>query len=250
MKADNIFYAGVVARLIASFILLASLLVLPKVQAAVGDIFTDDNFKYTVLSEEGTAGTVSVAKQSDMVPSGAVTIPDLVTQGSVTYSVTSIGAAAFGNLNTLESITIPDSVTSIGVAAFNKCTSLVNITIPDSVTSIGASAFSGCAGLKSAMIGNGLTSVGFGVFSGCTSLTLVVFKGDAPGAIVNIFGGCTALETIYYVEGTSGWTNPWSFKTTVGLKQEDIFIISSPWIRWCCQTQMSHWRCRPSAFLI
>lgn len=24
-----------------------------------------------------------------------------------------------------------------------------------------------------------------------------------------VFDGCPALETIYYVEGTTGWTNPW-----------------------------------------
>jgi hypothetical protein len=227
MKADKISYSGCVLRFITSFILLASLLILPKVQAAVGDIFTDDNFKYTVLTEEGTTGTVSVAKQSDTVPSGAVAIPAAVTQGSVTYSVTSIGAAAFSNLSTLESITIPDSVTSIGVAAFNKCNSLENITIPNSVTSIGASAFAACTSLKSAMIGNGVTKIGANTFIGCSSLTLVVFKGDAPTAF-GIFGGCTALETIYYVEGTSGWTNPWNMKATATLKQEDIFIISSP----------------------
>lgn len=47
--------------------------------ADVGDTFTDSNFKYTVLSETGSTGTVSVDGQSSEIPSGAVTIPESVT---------------------------------------------------------------------------------------------------------------------------------------------------------------------------
>jgi hypothetical protein len=71
------------------------LLCLPQTRAAVGDTFTDDNFKYTVLTEKGTTGTISVAKQSNTIPSGAVTIPASIIHGPIAYSVTTIGVAAF-----------------------------------------------------------------------------------------------------------------------------------------------------------
>jgi len=230
---------------------LAFLLCLPHSQAAVGDTFTDDNFKYTVLSEKGRIGTVSVAKQSDIILSGAVTIPASIIHGPITYRVTVIGNIAFGGCRGLTSITIPNSVTSIGVAAFTYCSSLVSITIPDNVTSIGSSAFSACSSLvsitipdsitslggsaftvcsnlKNVVIGKSVTSIGNGAFQYCTSLTNIIFNGNAPSMGRDVFHATPALETIYYVEGTTGWTNPWNSKTTVGLKPEDIFIISAP----------------------
>ena len=226
MKTGNRFFAGVL-RLLSSFILLASLLVLPKVQAAAGDTFTDDNFKYFVQTEEGTAGTVSVSKQSYTVPSGAVTIPASVTQGSVTYSVTSIGDNAFYYIRDLESITIPDTVTLIGKTAFGMCLNLKNVVIGNGVTSIDADAFSGCRSLTSITIPRNVNSIGLRAFAGCSSLVLVVFEGDAPNAESGVFSGSTVLSTIYYMDGTSGWTaSPWDSLPTVCLKQEDILIIS------------------------
>ncbi|MBR4197144.1 MAG: leucine-rich repeat protein, partial [Bacteroidales bacterium] len=50
--------------------------------------------------------------------SGSVSIPSTVTYNGITYSVTSIGYAAFGGCSGLTSVTIPNSVTSIGENAF------------------------------------------------------------------------------------------------------------------------------------
>ena len=47
-----------------------------------------------------------------------LTIPSYITYNSETYSVTSIGSAAFHDCSSLTSISIPNSITSIGDFAF------------------------------------------------------------------------------------------------------------------------------------
>ena len=136
MKIKNKFYAGVLLRLLSSFILLASLLILPKAQAAVGDIFTTGELRYTVLTEEPVSqtGKVSVGTASENI-SGDVVIPASVVYGEINYSVTLLADSAFRECSKLTSIVIPDSVKSMGSEAFSDCSSLTNVTIGNSVTS-------------------------------------------------------------------------------------------------------------------
>jgi len=81
------------------------------------------------------------------------------------------------------SYTIPAGVTSIGNYAFIDCTSLTSVTIPASVTNIGDGAFESCSGLAS-----------------------VYFNGNAP-----TFGSFVLFPdhhaTVYYLPGTTGWSN-------------------------------------------
>jgi hypothetical protein len=183
----------------------------------------------------------------------SVTIPDSVTSigyaafvfctglTSVTIgnSVTSIGEAAFSDCTSLTSITIPDRVTSIENETFYGCFSLTNATIGNSVTSIGDWAFYGCTGLSSVTIPNSVTNIGEGAFESCTSLTSVTipnsvtsiaryafysctsltgvyFQGNAPNADSDVFNGADNA-TVYYLAGTTGWTNPWQGRPTVML---------------------------------
>jgi len=201
-RSQNTLNCGLVTLIALAFLLSAN-----QSGAAVGDIFTDNNFTYTVLSEEGTTGTVSVAKQSESVPSGAVVIPDSLTNGSVTYSVTIIGKWAFNGCKSLTSITIPDSVVSIEIYAFRDCTSLkiievsqANITytaengvlftedmtsllcypagkegeeyvIPESVTIIASGAFYSCSNLTRIVIPAGVNDISASKILGCSNLT-------------------------------------------------------------------------------
>ena len=59
---------------------------------------------------------------------GDVVIPSSVDYNGTTYSVTSIGYAAFYKCESLKSIEIPNSVTTIGEWAFRDCISLTKIT--------------------------------------------------------------------------------------------------------------------------
>ncbi len=105
--------------------------------------------------------------------SGDVEIPPSVTYGGKTYSVTSIGYAAFWRCSGLTSVTIPNSVTLIGENALRGCTGLKSVTIPNSVTAIGDNAFYYCTGLTSVTIGNSVTSIGRYAFAYCSGLTSI-----------------------------------------------------------------------------
>lgn len=105
--------------------------------------FTVDNLSYYIT--DANNHYVSVAKGSTE-PTGALTIPSTVTNGSTTYSVTSIARDAFSNCSGLTSITIPNTVTSIGGCAFQNC-GLATITIPSSVISVDGWVFNGCTAM-------------------------------------------------------------------------------------------------------
>ena len=121
-------------------------------------------------------------------------------------SVTSIGRYAFLDCSGFTGdLVIPDSVTSIGEYAFGGCSGFTgDLVIPDSVTSIGEGAFSGCTGFTGDLvIPNSVTSIGGYAFSG-TSCYRIFFMGNAPTIGSNVKG----YTTLYYLEGTSGWTEP------------------------------------------
>ena len=171
--------------------------------------FEVDGIYYNKLSD-GKSVEVTYKDTNLNSYSGSVTIPSQVTYIGTTYSVTSIGNAAFAYCSGLKSVTIPNSLTSIGANAFNGCTGLTSVkitdisfwckieftdfdsnplyyahhlylndteitdlVIPNSVTSIGNNTFYGCSGLKSVTFPGSVTSIGASAFNGCTGLTSV-----------------------------------------------------------------------------
>ena len=156
-----------------SILLLA--LLLPATASAYD--FEVDGIYYNI---NGNDVTVTYQSYSNFVYSsdysGDVTIPETVTYGGTTYSVTSIGDYAFSYCSGLTSITMPNSVTSIGGCAFDYCIGLTSIIIPDSVTSIGNNAFTNCSGLTSITIPQSVTQIGVWAFSGCSGLTDLIWN--------------------------------------------------------------------------
>lgn len=94
-------------------------------------------------------------------------------------SVSEIGAEAFYERTSIQSITLPDTLTKIGAYAFYKCVSLTEITLPTGVTSIGARAFSDCSALTSIYIPNTVETAGAFLFIGCNTTKLTVSCGAA-----------------------------------------------------------------------
>ena len=152
-----------------------------------------------------------------------VTIPSVVTNEKVAYSVTSIaseafytdarfeiysvsipssvksiGDNAFRDCSYIESISFSEGLLTIGEDAFCDCTALTSVTLPNSTTSIGAYAFSQCEKLASVTFNEGLLTIGENAFEDCTALTSVTL----PNSVTHIgdyaFQNCTNLQYVYF----------------------------------------------------
>ena len=148
--------------------------------------------------------------------SGDVVIPSSVTNNGTTYSVTSIGDAAFSDCSGLTSVTIPNSVTSIGERAFGSCSSLTSVTIPNSVTSIGDYAFYLCRGLTSVTIPNSVTSIADYAFWGCSGLTSVTIPNSVTSICEWAFSYCISLTSVTIPNSVTS-IGEWAFSYCISL---------------------------------
>ncbi len=169
------------------------------VRPNVGGIFTVDDIMYKILTEDGLTGTVQVGNGTifpEFYVYGAITIPQNVTSGGKTYTVTFIGDNAFHYFTELTSVTIPDSVMGIGIGVFVQCDELTNVTIGNGVTSIGGYAFFSCDKLKSVTIPDNVTSIDYQAFAYCTALTNVSLGSGLTHISEKMFEHCTELTSV------------------------------------------------------
>ena len=188
--------------------------------------FTVDGVRYSV-NDDNTTVTVAGGKST-----GDLTIPESVTFGGISFSVTSIGDYAFDRCSGLTSVTIGNSVTSIGQDAFYGCSGLTSVTIPNSVTSIRNDAFHKCSGLTSVTIGNSVTYIGDYAFCRCSDLTSVTI-----GNSVTYIGFYAFYGTAWYNNQPDGlvYAGPVAYKykgtmpsgTSIVLKEGTKGIASS-----------------------
>ena len=152
---------------------------------------------------------------------GSYAIPD---------SVTSIGSYAFDYCKRLTAMNISNSITSIADNAFYYCTGLASVNISASVSSIGYYAFYNCTGLTSVTIPSSLTDIGSYAFYYCTKLTGALFKGNAPTMGSSVFSNTASGFTVYYLNGSTGFTSPtWQgYPAAVGMTDGSIAFQPVP----------------------
>jgi hypothetical protein len=103
--------------------------------------FQFNDISYNITGVE----TVEVGINSNYT-SSSLTIPNIVTNNSVNYSVTSIKTAAFQFNTFITSVIFPSSLKTINSNSFYSCKSLTSIDLTNctSLTSFGANSFGNC----------------------------------------------------------------------------------------------------------
>ena len=131
-----------------------------------------------------------------------LSVPGTVTYNNQEFTVTSIGANAFSNCNSLKEINIPSSVTSIGYGAFSGCTNLAKVNIPEGVTSIEGCTFYNCTNLTNVNIPKGVTSIG-----GLAFMQSNLANVNIPESVTSIgnaaFFNCRNLTKVNIPEGVT-----------------------------------------------
>lgn len=161
----------------------------------------------TVSITEGE--TLSRSIFSNMQTLETVTLPD---------SLKKIDNCAFWDCSNLKSIDIPKNVTEIGDYAFIGCSSIEEIKIPEKVETIGSGAFNSMGSLTSAKIPDAVKTIGYNLFSYCDNLSSLIIAGTpviSPGPKnwftndenIGIATYCPKLETIETKSNVFKWIN-------------------------------------------
>lgn len=124
--------------------------------------FEVDGIYYDITSEINLTVEVTYKSKTNVYPSsynaclykGSITIPETVVFNGKTYTVTGIGAWAFGtnsridefrsNMHYLKSIFLPSTIEYIANSAFYFCLDLTYISLPANLKKIGDNAFCEC----------------------------------------------------------------------------------------------------------
>ena len=136
--------------------------------------FKDGVFSFTTTSETTVELTKADSKDADGKKIDAYVVPQTVSDGSATYTVTAIGEEAF-KWNYATSISLPETIEVFSTSAFNGCSELSEINIPAALEIIGDYAFSGCKSIKSIDIPASVKSIGNSAFFTATGLTSITF---------------------------------------------------------------------------
>lgn len=124
------------------------------------NVFEVGDFKYKINAGTETVSVTGFSSTSDKT--GAKVLPETVTYEETTYTVTSVGYAAFANTSGITSFIMPDTVTSVGTNVFYGCTNLSYVHLSENLTNISGSrqlvgAFQYCTALQTVTIPAGIT---------------------------------------------------------------------------------------------
>lgn len=142
-----------------------------------GVIYKASGNKLTA-QKAGTKVTVGEAGPTAYV--GDIVIPDEVSYGGKTYTVTSIGSVFKGC--DITSIVIGKTVTTISRGCFQGDTLLTKAVLPAELTKMNGDLFNGCVALKEISIPGKVIEISSNQFKGCVALEKLTFE-DGPTAL-------------------------------------------------------------------
>ena len=132
-----------------------------------------------------------------------VIIPQTITTGTDTFTVTSIASRAFYKEVGLKRIDLPESIKNIGAEAFKYCVNLTNINVPNLVTEIQDGTFEYCKKLQHINLPKSVWSIGDYAFSDCLDLRKIVIPRDCSSIGNNAFKWCRQLKTLIIEDSES-----------------------------------------------
>lgn len=143
----------------------------------------DNHLVYYPIDE----ATCSVAIEDAYQEEGELVIPDRAPDGR---RVTHIKAVGF-YLRDFSSVILPDSLIEIGGSAFGSMENITYISVPNHVKKIGDDAFSNCTALSTVVLPESIEYIAGGYYPGFSHKPL--------------FDGCTSLSAIYCVRDSYAW---------------------------------------------
>ncbi len=167
-----------------------------------------------------------------------IVIPETITRGTTTYTVTAIGDYAFEKTS-VNSVQLPNSIVSIGKNAFYDCSNITEIALPSSVRSIGENAYYGCTGLTEIDLSN-VTSLGKAAFAKCENIKTITISNRLSRLPNSAFSDCKALSEIIIPENITEIGEA-TFKNCSGLKEvtfpSNLQIIGKNAFAYCTELQ-------------
>ena len=188
---------------------------LAKDYAYVGGFYLEDvsyalsgscgaNLTYTI---DGTVMTISGTGEMDGYSSSElppwVAYDHFITKLVIENGVTSIGANAFSQFDSITELVIPEGVTRIESMGFKDCSNLRTVSLPETMTHILDFAFDSCVSLQEIEIPPSVTHLYWGSLDYCTGLKKIYFYGDPP-KYMNRF--LEVVATAYYPADNAKWT--------------------------------------------
>lgn len=156
------------------------------------------NKKYwaeTVAPERNSAESASYKVMTKL------NIPSSVTNGGITYPVTTIGYSSFSGMKSLKKVHVPASVTMIGDQAFDDCAILDTVIVEPNaegrygLTSIETSAFDWCKSLRYINLPPSLNTIGDHSFAHC-ALEEITIPEKVESVGQGCFWLCQSLEKV------------------------------------------------------
>ena len=148
--------------------------------------------------------TYTVPAGTEIIRGGAFGGVDTLSDIYLPDSLRVIGYQAFGFCMGLHSIAIPDSVTEIGDAAFDTCVSLVRAVLPAGLKKIPSMLFYQCESLSAVDIPETVEEIGDSAFDFCGALKHVRIPDGVTEIGTAVFEGCSSLETVVIPDSVTG----------------------------------------------